>query len=255
MTEIGTPSVSIDPSDQSKSTWQWFLIFTIWIITMVTSCIYIATKSSLHLDFTSVQAVKETIDNADPLLKLLIVAGYMSIACTFTPFLNTSIVVSAAAIVPGITGELFTTVLILSIFAAAGSTIANMNDYHIFTLMLKSKKIERIKNTNTYIRAEKWFAKYPFGILFLFNIAPLSVDVSRPLAAAYKYPRRLFAISNFLGRFSRYAVITTLTFLLGEKLGLIAPVSLIAVAVLMILAKIIFKKLRPAYKAEIRSQT
>ena len=71
-----------------------------------------------------------------------------------------------------------------------------------------------------------------------FNVMPIPVDVSRPLAASHRYARHLFAAANFCGRFIRYAIIAALTFMLGE-LGWIATVALLAVAALMIVIKLI----------------
>ena len=182
-------------------------------------------------------------------VKLLILVIYMSMACTFIP-LNTSWIISACAIAPGITGEIVSTSAIIASAGAIGSTVANLNDYHIFTLMFRSRRIARIRDTKMYASAERWFAKSPFGILVLFNIIPIPVDVSRPLAASHQYPRLLFAASNLLGRLVRYSIIAALTFLMGT-LGWVAPVALIAVAGIIIATRMVLSVFKRYKKKEV----
>ena len=69
-----------------------------------------------------------------------------------------------------------------------------------------------------------------------FNVVPIPVDVSRPLAVSHGYPRLRFAAANFLGRFLRYLVIASVTYLFKEK-GWMVTVGLLALATVMVLAK------------------
>jgi membrane protein YqaA with SNARE-associated domain len=204
-------------------------------------CMLIHSESP-RIDWSNWDAFKKSVDDTGPWIKLTILCLYMSLACTFIP-LNTSWIISAAAIAPGITGEIATTTLAVAITGAVSSTVANLNDYHVFTLMLRSEKIAKIRHTKTYSAAERWFARTPFGILTLFNVIPIPVDVSRPLAASHRYPRHLFAAANFLGRFVRYSIIAALTFTLGEQ-GWIVTVALIGAAALMIATKLVLSVLK-----------
>ncbi len=215
---------------------RWFAFFAAWLVSLLAGCVLIMLQDPPNLDFSGWAAFKKSVNATPAALRLMIIALYLSLACTFT-LLNTSWLISAAAIAPGITGELYSTVFLISVAGAAGSTVANLNDYHIFTLMLRSRRIAKIRNTRGYALAERWFSGYPFGILMFFNIAPIPVDVSRPLAAAYGYPRTRFAAANFLGRAIRYGIIAALTYMLADH-GWIATVCLIAVAVLIVLVKL-----------------
>jgi len=154
---------------------------------------------------------QESVKMASPTIKLLIFGLYLAFSCTFIP-LNTSWLVAVVAMQStAVTGECWSTVALVSIVGALASTVANLNDYHIFTLLLRNNRIARIRLARGYIAAERWFARSPFAILLFFNITPIPVDFSRVLAATHKYPRRLFASANFLGRFIRYAIIALIT--------------------------------------------
>ena len=63
------------------------------------------------------------------------------------------------------------------------------------------------------------------------------------LATTYRYPRDRFAIANFIGRFIRYAVIAYVTYRLGKQ-GWVAPAALLALAAVLVAAKIISSGLR-----------
>ena len=79
----------------------------------------------------------------------------------------------------------------------------------------------------------------------VFNVIPIPVDVVRMLATTYRYPRVPFGAASFIGRFLRYGVIAFVTF--WWDLGWIAPVALLALAVVLGLLRLragLFK--RPA---------
>jgi len=142
----------------------------------------------------------------------------------------------------GLWGQMFSTVAVVSLVGAAASTVANLNDYHIFTLLMRSRHVAKVRHTRTYRLAIRWFEKSPFALLVTFNILPLPLDVVRPLAASHRYGRLPFAAANFLGRLGRYAVIATVTYMLGSQ-GWIAVVALLGLACLLTLPRLV-KKLR-----------
>jgi len=212
----------------------WFLLFAGWFVAACTA-VAILSLHSEPLDVSGWKAFQASVNEAGPVIQLLILGIYLSLACTFIP-LNTSWIISVAAIAPGVTGEFFTTVLAVAAVGAFASTLGNLNDYHVFSLMLRSQRIAKIRASHTYQRAERWFATSPFGILMFFNVVPIPVDVSRPLAVSHGYPRIPFAAANFLGRFLRYLVIASVTYLFKEK-GWMVTVGLLALATVMVLAK------------------
>ena len=179
---------------------------------------------------TSWADFKESVKFASPGIKLLIFGLYQSVACTFIP-LNTSWMVSAMAMQSvALTGNLWSTALLVATVGGAASTLANLNDYHIFTLAMRNPKIAKIRHTKLFIWATNHFDRAPFLMVLLFNLAPLPIDVARILAAVHRYSRVPFAVANFLGRFIRYFLIAFVTYLAADK-GWLVPIILIGLAV------------------------
>ncbi|HUS48025.1 MAG TPA: hypothetical protein VM098_07895 [Phycisphaerae bacterium] len=172
-----------------------------------------------------------TFAGTEAAVKLLVFGLYLSMCCTFLPLPTGWIVAGVATREAAVTGELWTTVLAVAAVGAAASTVANLNDYHIFTWLLRSRRIARVRTSRIYEAASAWFGRAPFFILVVFNVIPIPVDVVRMLATTYRYPRLPFAGANFIGRFLRYGVISFVTF--WWNLGWIAVVSLLALAVVL----------------------
>lgn len=164
-------------------------------------------------------------------VKLLGFALYVSLASTFLPLPTGWIVAYLAIQGVGIASDVWTTTLIVGCVGATGSTVANLNDYHLFTWMLRHHRIAAVRQTRTYHAAARWFARSPFFLLVVFNFIPIPVDVIRLLATSYRYPRVPFAAANFIGRFVRYGAIAFATF--WWNLGWIAPVALLGLAVVL----------------------
>lgn len=184
------------------------------------------------------ETLLDVFREAPATVKLLGFGLYISLCNTFLP-LPTGGVVSAVAMRDvSVAGGLWGTVLLVAGGGAAGSTIANLNDYHIFTLLLRHHRIGQVRETRLYDRATKWFHTAPFWILVIFNIIPIPVDVIRMLATTSRYPRSTFALANFLGRFVRYGLIAAVTYLLGEQ-GWVASVGLLALAVVLGVGKLL----------------
>jgi membrane protein YqaA with SNARE-associated domain len=168
--------------------------------------------------------------------KLLIMALYLSLCTTFTPLSTNWIVAVLSMGAAAVSGNHFVTVLSVSTVAAAASTVANLNDYHLMLLVLRSRRIAKVRNTRTYHAAAAWFARAPLTIMLVFNVLSIPVDVSRVLAALYGFPRLPFAGINFLGRWLRYAIIAIVTVLLGSR-GWIAPLVLLGLATAVALGR------------------
>ena len=181
-------------------------------------------------------------------VKLLTFGVYISLCCTFLP-LPTSGVVSAVAMKTVAVGpDVWTTTLAVAALGAAASTVANLNDYHLFTLALRSRRIAKLRQTRLYHTAARWFARSPFYLVTLFNVLPIPVDVVGMLATTYRYPRVPFAAENFVGRFIRYGVIAFVTYKLGDKGGWVA-LGLLGVAAVLGAIKVLpaaVRSLRPA---------
>jgi membrane protein YqaA with SNARE-associated domain len=147
-----------------------------------------------------------------PQAKLLAFGVYISLCCTFLP-LPTGGVVAAVAMKDAAVAEgIWATTLLVAGVGSAASTVANLNDYHLFTLMLRNRRVARVRDSRTFDRARRWFGRSPFFLLTLFNVIPIPVDVVRPLATSCRYGRGPFALANFTGRFIRYGVIAYVTY-------------------------------------------
>ena len=174
-----------------------------------------------------------------PEIKLLGFATYMSLCCTFLPLPTGWIVAAlasreaglAAGISPDVLVQAIATALLIGTAGATGSTFANLNDYHLFTLILRSRQVARVRDTRMYHMAARWFARSPLFIMVVFNIIPIPVDVIRVLSAIYRYPRRQFAAAVFIGRFARYGTIAFVTY--WWDLGWIAVAALLGLAIVL----------------------
>jgi len=177
--------------------------------------------------------------DADAAPKLLLFGAYISVCCTFLP-LPANAMVSAVSIqqFAPCPGSLLATTALVATVGAWASMMANLLDFHLFTLMLRSRRVARIRRTRLYARSARWFARQPFAILVVFNVLPIPIDVVRMLAATYRYPLGRFAAANFIGRWVRYAVLAAVTFSLGSQ-GWVAVVALLAVAAVLAAGKLV----------------
>lgn len=172
----------------------------------------------------------ELADQAHPALMLLIFAIYLSLCCTFLPLPTGPLVAAVALRQFAPSDSLWITTAIVASVGALASMMANLHDYHLFTWLLRHRKIANVRTSRIYSRSVGWFARQPFTILVIFNVIPIPIDVIRMLAATYRYNLRRFAAANFIGRWIRYAVLAAVTFMLGEQ-GHVAVVVLLVVAV------------------------
>ena len=182
-------------------------------------------------------------------VKLLTLAIYASLGCTFIPLPVNLIVAAAATRSIAVGTGLWDTVLIVGLVGAAASTIANLNDYHLFTWMLRSRHVAKIRHAKIYRIATRWFDKSPFFLVAVFNLLPVPVDVVRILATTHRYPRVPFAAANFVGRFMRYSLIAYLIYYF-ELSMMTAILIMLALAVGMLLAKLLPKILAGKTTAE-----
>ena len=206
----------------------WFLFYG---LALGTLCVALSLLlSAERAEYSSWGAFQGSVRGMASATKLVLFATYMMICCTFLP-LNTSWLGAAVAMQDvAVADSLVGTMLLVATVGAAASTIANLNDYHIFTLLLRTRHVGKVREAAWHEKAGRWFDRQPFGLLLVFNIVPIPVDVARMLAATRRYGRLPFAAANFLGRFLRYAIIAAVTYALGEQ-GWVAVVALLGLAV------------------------
>lgn len=210
--------------------WPWFATVAAYLIVGGVAFYMLAAGQGWSKDQWLHQPA-ETFARTSAAVKLLGFCLYLSLCCTFLPLPTGWIVAAVATRQAAVTGELYLTVLLVALTGAIGSTIANLTDYHLFTLLLRYRRIAAVRQTKTYQAAARWFSRGPFFIVTLFNVIPIPVDVIRMLATTYRYGRLPFALANFVGRFLRYAVIAFVTYY--WNLGWVAVVALLALAAAM----------------------
>ncbi|MFH1549234.1 MAG: hypothetical protein ABIH04_01610 [Planctomycetota bacterium] len=99
---------------------------------------------------------------------------------------------------------------LVAVICAAGTTIANLNDYHLLVPVFRVRKVRKFGNTLFYRKAKKWFDQTPFLILLVCNFFPLPVSIVRWFAVTRAYPRWRVALAGFLGRMPRYWITAAL---------------------------------------------
>jgi len=181
---------------------------------------------------------KASLPEMSQAVKLLTFGIYVSLGCTFLPLPVNWIVAAVATRTVAVGTGLWDTVLLVGVVGAAASTVANLNDYHLFTWMLRLHKVAKVRHTRIYKIAARWFDKSPFFLVVVFNILPIPVDVVRMLAASHRYPRVPFAAANFVGRFIRYGAIAYLVYYFELSVET-AMLIMLALAGAMLLAKIL----------------
>ncbi len=241
---MATPETAMPPPDgpDRLRVGRWLAVHLLYVAALLALASLLLARSGVSLAGFAEHPIDVTVrvtEQADAAPKLLIFCAYVSMCCTFLP-LPANVMVSAVAIqqfAPYPT-NIWATTLAVATVGAWASMMANLLDFHLFTLMLRHKGIARVRHTRLYERSARWFASQPFAILVVFNILPIPIDVVRMLAATCRYALLPFAAANFLGRWFRYAVLAFVTYKLAE-LGWVATVALLAVAVVMAAPKLL----------------
>jgi membrane protein YqaA with SNARE-associated domain len=206
---------------------RWWAAYGLYVLLLAVPLVLLVQREPWHWGDWR-QHFQDTFRLADPLLKLLVMAIYLSVCTTFVPLPTTWLIACVATREAAVAGSAWATTLDVALVGAVASTVGNLNDFHIFTWMLRSHRFSRVRDTRLHARAAAWFEKAPFFLLFVFNLLPIPVDVARMLAATCRYPRLPFALANLLGRFLRYGVVAFATY--WWNLGWIAPAALLGLA-------------------------
>ncbi|MCP4379401.1 MAG: VTT domain-containing protein [bacterium] len=249
-----TDKIVIHAEPDGISVLRWFAVYAV----MLTAAgIWLWVLSSAQAiawvppwQWTQFKALLPELPQATKLLAFAICA---SLGCTFLPLPVNLFVAAAATHTVAVGTGLWDTVLLVGLVGAIASTIANLNDYHLFTWILRIHKVASIRHTRFYDVATRWFEKSPFFLVTVFNILPIPVDVVRMLAATHRYPRVPFAAANFLGRIIRYSIIAYLIYhfeLSVETAMLIMLALALAVLLIKILPRFLALKKAPEASCE-----
>jgi len=187
---------------------------------------------------------------------------YMSLCCTFFPAPTAWIILLMASPIvrmfeaasfegyfgvsatTGIWLAGLTTTIVVAAIGAAGTAIANLNEYHIFTFLLRYGRVHKVRQTRFFGTAQRWFSVSPFALVTLFSFLPIPVDVVRWLSISCRYSRRRYAEANFLGRFLRYALLAgAATFLAIGWVGILGiQIGLAALVIIRYLPRLVNKR-------------
>jgi len=216
---------------------RWFVLYAVMLAAAGGSLAVLLTgQAGGSLD--SWAQFKASLPEMSRAVKLLTFGIYVSLGCTFLPLPVNWLVAAVATRTVAVGTGLWDTVLLVGAIGAAASTVANLNDYHLFTWMLRHHRIASVRHTRIYAIAARWFDKSPFFLVTVFNILPIPVDVVRMLSASHRYPRTAFAAANFVGRLIRYGAIAYLVYYFELSVET-AMLIMIALAAAMLLAKIL----------------
>ncbi len=140
---------------------------------------------------------------------------YMSLCCTFFPAPTTWMVMMLAsnyvANELGVLSYPVGRMIVVASVGAFGTAMANLNEYHIFTFILRYGAAAKVRRTRFYAVAARWFGYRPFWTIVLFSFIPIPVDILRWLAITYRYPRFPYFMAYYLGRWVRYAGLAGVT--------------------------------------------
>ena len=132
---------------------------------------------------------------------------YLSLCCLFCPLPTSWVVLLLASDAMNLTTSLPLRVALVSVLCASATAMANLNEYHIVTFLLRYRAVGHIRDMRFYHRAASWFAVAPFVTITAISFIPIPVDVVRVLSIAARYPRIRFAGAYFTGRVFRYALL------------------------------------------------
>ena len=220
---------------------RWFIIFIAYLAVLA-----LITLLALQWDTPD----RRTAHNISLLALYLF---YMSLCCSFFPGPTAWIVLLMASPVFGLIDPAFlqhclglsttpqpwltaaATVLIVAVVGALGTTMANLNEYHLLTFLLRFGKVNRIKRTRLYQLAARYFTMNPFWLMTAVNFLPIPIDVIRWLAVSHAYRRDHFAYAGFLGRLLRYALFAAAAFYL--EIGTLGIIIIQAAIILLVLIR------------------
>ena len=200
---------------------RWFVFYLVYLGFLAA----VALVSFGYCESDTSSAVQDVLSYPQKIWLLSLYLFYMSLCCTFFPAPTAWLVLLMASPVVGlIDGQAllsyisvseqqgnwlggFLTVFTVAAIGAFGTGMANLNEYHVFTFLLRCGKAHKIRETKFYRMAGHWFDVSPFGLMVTFSFLPIPVDMVRWLAITHRYRRDHYFIAAFLGRMLRYGLL------------------------------------------------
>ena len=156
---------------------------------------------------------------------------YLCLACQFIPLPT----IPAIALVAKVFHPVF-----VAVVGAAGTSIANLNDYAILGWLFRNKKVKKVRDIRTYRRLLYYFDKQPFLTLTVGAFLPIPIDVVRLMAISRAYTFWKYILAAFVGRVPRYLIIAYL----GKELSPKYILILFAISSLPAIGKFIFDMIK-----------
>ncbi len=170
----------------------WFIVYVLWMIGWATLARFLLDRAEQEQAF------------ALPAWLLALMCFYLSLCNCFMPLPTAWIILLAASPEYALVQAGWLRVLVVSGLATMATVVANLNEYHLLAYLLRFGLGSRIRRTQVYGWAIRWFDRAPFQLLTLLAFIPIPVDAVRWLAILRSYPRVRFALAYLCGRGPRY---------------------------------------------------
>lgn len=131
---------------------------------------------------------------------LALMCFYVSLCNAFVPLPTAWIILLAALPEFGLFEADWLRVITVASLGAVATVMANLNEYHTLAFFFRYGLGRRIRRTNVYQWAIRWFNVAPFQTLALIGFVPIPIDAVRWLAVLRHYSRLRFALAYFVGR-------------------------------------------------------
>ncbi len=171
---------------------RWFLAYVVWLTLLTVAAI------------VGLQGYEAGGLTARSVWIVALGVFYLSLCCLFFPAPTAWIVMLLASNEISLIALPVPRVLLVALVCAVATGVANLNEYHVVTFLLRYGWIARMRDTRIYHWACRWFAASPFLVVAVFGFLPLPVDVIRWLAILYRYNRVRYFLAYVVGRFPRY---------------------------------------------------
>ncbi len=131
---------------------------------------------------------------------------------------------------------------VVAVLATTATVMANLNEYHLLGYMFRARLGDRLRRSQAYRWALRWFDRAPFQTLMLVAFVPIPVDFVRWLAILRRYSRPRYAAAYWLGRLPRYLLMAGVAVVLDLTTGQIIAIQ---VAIVILLAgRMVYTSLR-----------
>ncbi|UCG33391.1 MAG: hypothetical protein JSU68_01925 [Phycisphaerales bacterium] len=227
------------PSQEVRGLRRWFLFYAVWLTGLCLLALWAQDQYAAGMAA------------AQKLWLAAVYLFYLSLCCTFFPLPTAWIVMLLASREASLLDSVGWRVLAVTTLGALATGIANLTEYHVWTVALRYRHVNRVRETRLFRWASRKFQVSPFAVLVGFSFVPIPVDVIRWLAVACCYSRWRFFWAYFLGRWVRYGLLALGTVWLG--LGMWHIVGVQAGLIVLAAARFVAAHRSPRDDASLRN--